>query len=199
MHPGTRLDVTIEKPAAGGRMIARHEGAVLLVAGAIPGERVEVAVERVQKHTVWARVTRVHEASPDRVGEADRSPCGGHVFTHIAPARQAMLKGEIVADAFARLARLPLDAPVPVETAGARGYRMRARLQVAHGAIGFFREGSHAICDAVATGQLGEGAAALVARLAGALRDGVSDAVRAIEISETLAGDARALHLEGPA
>ena len=199
MTPGTRLDVSIEKPAAGGRMIARHDGAVLLVAGAIPGERAEVTVERVQKQTVWARVSRVIEASPDRVGGADRGACGGHVYAHVAPARQASLKAEIVADAFARIGRLPLAAPVPVVSAEPRGYRMRARLQIAHGAVGFFREGSHAICDAVATGQLGEGASALVPRLADAVRGQAGDGVQALEISETVAGDARVLHIVGPA
>jgi 23S rRNA (uracil1939-C5)-methyltransferase len=172
---------------------------VLLVAGAIPGERVEVTVERVQKHTVWARVSRVIEASPDRLGNADPTPCGGHVLAHVAPARQHSLKAEIVADAFARIGRLPLAAPVPVVGAEPRGYRMRARLQVAHGAVGFFREGSHAICDAVATGQLGEGAAALVAVLAEAVRGPAGDGVRAIDLSETVAGDARAVHVEGAA
>ena len=199
MTPGTRLDVSIEKPAAGGRMIARHDGAVLLVAGAIPGERVEVTVERVQKQTVWARVSRVLEPSPDRVGDAERGPCGGHVFAHVATARQASLKAEIVADAFARIGRLPLAAPVPIVSAEARGYRMRARLQVEDGRVGFFREGSHALCDAVATGQLGPGAEALVPLLADAVRGPAGANVRAVEISETVAGEARVLHVEGPA
>src|SRR5688572_16401030 len=46
IEPGTHLVLSIEKPAAGGRMLARHEGRVVLVAGAIPGERVLAVVER---------------------------------------------------------------------------------------------------------------------------------------------------------
>ena len=38
--PGDRLELQVERPAVGGRMIGRHEGMVVLVAGAIPGERV---------------------------------------------------------------------------------------------------------------------------------------------------------------
>ena len=40
LKSGDRLEVEIEKPAAGGRMIARHEGQIVLVSGAIPGEKV---------------------------------------------------------------------------------------------------------------------------------------------------------------
>ena len=42
------------KPAAGGRMIARHDGQILLVAGTIPGERVSVRIERVEKRLAFA-------------------------------------------------------------------------------------------------------------------------------------------------
>ena len=38
---GQKVEVLVEKPASGGRMIARHEGAIVFVAGAIPGEVVE--------------------------------------------------------------------------------------------------------------------------------------------------------------
>ena len=37
---GQEIELLVEKPAAGGRMIARHGGQVVFVAGAIPGERV---------------------------------------------------------------------------------------------------------------------------------------------------------------
>src|SRR3990170_820606 len=37
---GTEITLDIEKPAAGGWMLGRHEGLVVLVRGAIPGERV---------------------------------------------------------------------------------------------------------------------------------------------------------------
>ena len=35
---GQQVELTIEKPASGGRMIARHLGQIVLVRGAIPGE-----------------------------------------------------------------------------------------------------------------------------------------------------------------
>ena len=57
--PNTDVDVTIEKPAAGGRMLARHDGQVVFVLGAIPGERVRVHVERVTRQLGFAEVIEV--------------------------------------------------------------------------------------------------------------------------------------------
>ena len=49
LTPGQIVALTIEKPAAGGRMIARVDGRVVLVGGAIPGERVRARIERIGK------------------------------------------------------------------------------------------------------------------------------------------------------
>jgi len=70
MNRGDRLTLTIERPAAGGRMIARHDGAIFFVAGAIPGEVVEAEVEKVQRGTGWAITRTVVERSPDRAPDA---------------------------------------------------------------------------------------------------------------------------------
>lgn len=194
LHRGARIPVAIERPAAGGRMIARHEGAVLLVSGAIPGERVEVAVEQVRRQTVWATTVRVLEPSPDRVAEADPSPCGGHVYAHVAAARQAALKSEIIADAFRRIGKLTLGAPVEMTTASHDGYRMRARLHLAGGRVGFYREGSHTVCDPGPTRQLLPATLTCLEQLRPAL---VQAGVTSIELTETCDGSARALHCEG--
>ena len=96
----------IEKPAAGGRMLARHDGQVALVAGAIPGERVTARIEQVRGGVLFAKVESVDEASPDRrSGEVDPG-CGGSLYAHIAYDRQLALKREIVLDAFQRIGKL---------------------------------------------------------------------------------------------
>ena len=58
-------------------MLARHEGAIVLVAAAIPGETVEADVEKIQRGTMWAMTRRVVEASPDRVEPFCDWACGG--------------------------------------------------------------------------------------------------------------------------
>jgi 23S rRNA (uracil1939-C5)-methyltransferase len=190
-----RLSLLIEKPAAGGRMIARHEGQVLLVAGAIPGERVRARVERVDKRMAYATTEAVVEPSADRRDGAADSLCGGLLYSHIHYERQLALKGEVVAEAFTRLGRLPLDGPVAVAGSSERGYRMRARFHVRGIRPGFFREGTHEICDAAATGQLlDESVAAVEAAVASLVQDVVTPV--SVELTENMAATERALHAD---
>jgi 23S rRNA (uracil1939-C5)-methyltransferase len=193
---GERHRLTIERPAAGGRMIARHDGAVVLVAGAIPGEVVEAEIEKVQRGTVWAIARTILEPSPDRVAGAPDGACGGSVFAHIAYDRQRQIKAAIVEDALRRIGRITLDAPVAVVPSPVDGHRMRARLHARDGRIGFFREGTHSLCDAAATRQLRDDTIAVLAALAAALAGGDRQAVSEIELSENIAATGRACHLE---
>ena len=66
LHPDTEVILTIEKPVTGGRMLARHEGQIVFVAGAIPGERVRARVRQVEKQLAFADTVDVLEPSPDR-------------------------------------------------------------------------------------------------------------------------------------
>src|SRR5438552_8448399 len=102
LTPGQILPLTIDKPAAGGPMIARVDGQVVLVFGAIPGERVRARIERVGKGVAYAQTVAVDEPSADRRTFAD-SLCGGCLFGHIAYLRQLELKSQIIDDAFRRI------------------------------------------------------------------------------------------------
>lgn len=196
LSKGAIVELTIEKPAAGGRMIARHEGQVVLVSGTIPGERVRVHVERVEKRLAFAAVQEVLEASPHRRVTAFDPSCGGCVYAHMSYEAQIGLKAEVVADAFTRIGRVPLPSPVRVNGSPERGYRMRARLHVHRGRAGFFREGSHQLCDAAPTGQLLDRSTDAVQEALSALGQSVSSEVISIEVAENIAGDERALHME---
>lgn len=194
LSPGDRVELTIEKPAAGGRMIARHHGQVVLVLGAIPGERVVARVERGDRSLAFAETTDVLAASADRRDGGDLR-CGGNLYAHVAYPRQLALKADVIADAFTRLGRLPLPATVTVEPSPPRGYRMRGRVHIRDGAAGFYREGSHDLCDPLPTGQLADETIAAMTAAADALaRDGAD--VSWVLVSENLAGDERALAVE---
>jgi hypothetical protein len=72
---------------------------------------------------------------------------------------------------------------------------MRARLHARAGKVGFYREGSHDICDAAQTAQLSEAAvAAGIAAIDALATTGVSTA--SVMISENIAADERALYIE---
>jgi 23S rRNA (uracil1939-C5)-methyltransferase len=189
------LELTIDRPVAGGRMLARHEGRVVLVAGAVPGERVRARVERATRQVVFATVVDVLEASPDRRVPACDPACGGAAYAYITGDRQRALKAEIVADAFRRIGRVTLESPVRVAASGEHGYRLRARLHVRDGRAGFFLEGTHVLCDAGAGGQLRpETMAAIDATLAAvAPRQAGCDAV---VVAENVAGTECVIHLE---
>jgi 23S rRNA (uracil1939-C5)-methyltransferase len=195
LKPGQQVELTIEKPAAGGRMIARHEGQVVLVVGAIPGERVAARIERVERTLAFASAVEVREPSVDRREDARDPLCGGCLYSHITYSRQLTLKAEVIADAFTRIGRF--TPPVPLRVAGSpeHGYRMRARFHVRGARAGFYREGSHELCDSAQTGQLSDGSVEAVAHAIEILVSaGVP--VAALELAENIAADHRVIHLE---
>ena len=194
MHSGDEIELTIEKPVAGGRMLARHDGRIVFVYGAIPGERVRARIERVERQLAFASVADVLQPSGDRRVPRGDPSCGGCAYAHVAYPRQLALKADLIRDSFERLARLPLETTVEVAASPESSYRMRARLHVRDGRIGFFREGSHEICDPRQTGQLRDDAVdAALAAVGGALK---LAPVASAEFSENIAADARVVHFE---
>jgi 23S rRNA (uracil1939-C5)-methyltransferase len=189
------IELTVERPAVGGRMIARHDGRVVLVGGTIPGERIRAAVERSRRDVVLARTIEVLEPSPDRRPAAFAPECGGRSFAHIDYRRQLELKSEIVRDAYRRIGRIELSVPLPVIPSPETGYRMRARLHVGEGKLGFLEEGSHRVCDVAGTGQLLPATEQLIAELAAHVDVLTSIGARTVELAQNLAGDQCAVHV----
>jgi 23S rRNA (uracil1939-C5)-methyltransferase len=196
IEPGATLTLEIEKATAGGRMLARHHGQVVLVWGAIPGERVEARVARAAKGVVYAEAVGVSSPSPDRRSASADWRCGGNVFAHVDYTRQLRLKAEIIQDAFGRIGRLPLAEPPSVMPSPEQGYRMRARLHARSGRLGFYREGSHDLCDPASTRQLLPSTNEWIAQAEIVLQRERLDDVVAVEIAENITGDQRACHVE---
>jgi tRNA/tmRNA/rRNA uracil-C5-methylase (TrmA/RlmC/RlmD family) len=193
---GATITLDVEKPAAGGRMLARHDGQVVLVWGAIPGERVAARIERVGKRVAYAETIDVLAPSGDRRPATADWRCGGNVYAHVGYERQRTLKGEVIQDAFGRIGRLALPEPPPVIGSPETGYRMRARLHVQDGRIGFFREGSHQLCDAGATGQLLPETVEWLKRMEQRLGLAGLTGIVSIEIAENVPATERVCHLE---
>lgn len=177
-------------------MLARREGQVVLVSGAIPGEEVVARVERVAKGVAYAALETITLPSPDRRDPGVDPVCGGCLFAHITYARQLSIKSEIIRDAFIRIGRIPIQAPVAVTgSRSEEGYRMRARLHVRGGRIGFFREGTHDLCNPRITRQLLPSSCDVLERAARALET-AGDIAGEIELSENLGATERVLHVE---
>src|SRR5689334_4879131 len=195
LHDNQHIDLLIEKPVAGGRMLARHEGQVVLVAGTIPGERVRARIERVGRGVAFASIVNVIDPVPDRRAPDGDPLCGGNVYAHVAYPAQPAIKREVLRDALRHGGRIEWSGELPVASSPERGYRMRARLHVRNGRIGFFREGTHDLCDAGCTGQLLPAAIETIQPLIASTPKPWLDAIDAIELAENIAGDQRALHI----
>jgi tRNA/tmRNA/rRNA uracil-C5-methylase (TrmA/RlmC/RlmD family) len=146
---GQRLSVSIEKVAHGGHFIARHEGQVIFVRHAIPGELVEIDITSTGSSFYRADVVTVLEASPDRVMPpcqySHAGGCGGCDFQHIDVARQRKLKESVIVEQFTRIAKKEVN--VTVEEIG-EPLHWRTRISSAtndQGQIGFYASRSHAV------------------------------------------------------
>ncbi|MGA7207238.1 MAG: TRAM domain-containing protein [Specibacter sp.] len=127
-----RLTVTVGPVAHGGHCVARHEGRVIFVRHAIPGETVEVTLtDNDADAKFWrADTTRVLEASPERVNhfwpEADAlraagrgvSPIGGAEYGHVSRTGQLAMKTAVVREQLERLGGLSADAVDALFAAG---------------------------------------------------------------------------------
>jgi tRNA/tmRNA/rRNA uracil-C5-methylase (TrmA/RlmC/RlmD family) len=155
---GREIEVEATNMAHGGESVARHDGRVVFVADAIPGERVVARVTDDSKPKFWrADTVRVLEASPDRrphvwaEAAVDRDPVdrpGGADYGHIDLARQRALKAHVLTDALSRMAKTEREVVVealPGSTDGT-GWRTRERLHVADdGTVGPYAARSHTV------------------------------------------------------
>ena len=153
---GTELELDVTNIAHGGVAVARHEGRVVFVSDAIPGEKVKARITEDSKKSFWrAETTRVLEPSEHRQphvwAEASivRPPhdrAGGAEFGHIAIGHQRELKRLVLVDSLKRMGGIEADAEIealPGNEDGS-GWRTRVRLHVdAHGQLGPFAARSH--------------------------------------------------------
>ena len=146
---GDLVQVTIEKVAHGGHFIARHEGAVIFVRHAIPGENCTIQITSIGKSFNRADVVSVETPSEFRVvapcSFAHRNGCGGCDFQHISVAHQRTLKSDVITEQFARIAKIDLQINVE-EVDASTHWRTRAIATTdRNGKLGFFKSRSHSI------------------------------------------------------
>jgi tRNA/tmRNA/rRNA uracil-C5-methylase (TrmA/RlmC/RlmD family) len=172
---GQRFEVTVGPVAHGGFCVARHDGQVVFVRHALPGERVVVAVTEGAAGDRFLRADAVEvlTAVPGRVRPpcplAGPGRCGGCDWQHADLATQRELKAAVVGEQLRRLAgieRAVVVEPVP-DLPGARpglGWRSRVRFGVdEQGRLGLRRHRSHqlepvAVCPLATEGVTGTGA-----------------------------------------
>ena len=163
----SELTLTAGPPANGGSCVARHDGRVVFVRYALPGETVRVRV--VGDHgSYWhADVVEVIEPSPDRVDSicpiagVDGAGCCDMAFAEPEAVRR--IKGAVVANQLTRLGgyewRDEDDAVAEtVGEVGRTGWRTRVRLDTsAQGRAGFHRYHSAELVTDLECAQLPSG------------------------------------------
>ncbi|MGC5222300.1 class I SAM-dependent RNA methyltransferase [Micromonospora sp. DT81.3] len=161
-NPGDILELDVTNVAHGGVFVARHEGRVVFVPDAIPGERVRARLTDVGRKSFWRGDTlEVLNASAHRrphiwrqadVDVPPESRPGGADFGHIELSHQRALKLEVLTDSLRRFGGV--EMPVAMEPAGVRepdtddgtGWRTRVSLHVDDsGRVGPFAARSHTV------------------------------------------------------
>ena len=159
---GKELELDVTNIAHGGISVARHDGRVIFVSDAIPGERVLARITEDSKKSFWRAETvtvvepsehrQMHVWSSASVARAPENRAGGAEFGHIEIGHQRELKRQVVVDSLQRFAKIdsPLAHEVAVEAIpGAEdgtGWRTRVRLHVdAAGRPGPYAARSHKV------------------------------------------------------
>jgi tRNA/tmRNA/rRNA uracil-C5-methylase (TrmA/RlmC/RlmD family) len=137
LYEGDRVEVTVGPVAHGGHCVARHEGRVIFVRHALPGERVVTEITEIHKAYLRGDCVEVLQASPDRITPrcryAHADGCGGCDLLHVAPAAQLAWKSAVVREQLARLGGLTeaevaaLGVEVAALPGGDEGWRTRVR------------------------------------------------------------------------
>ena len=145
---GDLLELEIDSLAFGGRGVARAEGFVVFVAGALPGDKVRAEVTKGKKRFAEARAVEVLRAAADRLPDRcvhGGEPCPGAPWQGLPYERQLHHKQEQVAEALNRIGGLEgyeLEEIVPA----AEQWRYRNKLEYSFGegeelALGFHARG----------------------------------------------------------
>jgi 23S rRNA (uracil1939-C5)-methyltransferase len=135
---GEELTLEVESLAYGGKGVARRNGYVVFVAGALPGDRVRAAVTKSKRSYAEARTLELVEPSPDRVPDRcdhGGEPCPGAPWQGLAYEEQLRQKQSQVADALTRLGGLEGFELEPIEPA-LEPWRYRNKLEYSFGRRG---------------------------------------------------------------
>ena len=139
----------IEGYSSEGLGIARIDGQVVFVHGAVRGELCRVLVMKVLKNAAFGKVTELLEPSPER-----REPdcpyygrCGGCDFRHLSYREELWAKRQRVQDALTRLGGSDVEVEEVLGAADPLYYRNKSQYPVSAGKVGFYRARTHDVVD----------------------------------------------------
>ena len=150
---GAELELTIESLAHGGAGVARSDGFVVFVRGAVPGDRVRAVISKSKRSFAEADVAELLDPSPERVEPV--APHPGAPWQVLPYERQLREKGDQVRDALERLGGFE-DPPVQPILPAEQELRYRNKVEYSFGeseggelVLGFHRPGRWDLIDPV--------------------------------------------------
>ncbi len=115
------IEITLEQMAHGGKALGRHQGRVVFVPYAIPGERVRARITEDKERHAFAELVEVLEPSPARVDPPcphfGSGLCGGCQWQHIAYEQQLIYKRDVLLDQLKRIGKFEDPVVHPVQPA----------------------------------------------------------------------------------
>ena len=132
---GEELTLDVENLAYGGRGVARKNGYVVFVAGALPGDRVRAEITKAKRGYAEASTLEIVRPSPDRISprcDHGGEPCPGAPWQSLPYAEQLRHKQQQVQDSLTRLVDLEGFDLEPIEPA-VEQWRYRNKLEYSFG------------------------------------------------------------------
>lgn len=142
--------VTIEGYGEGGMGVARIDGRVVFVHGALRGEKCRVLILKTLKSVAFAKVLEVLEPSSERMeSDCPYFPrCGGCTYRHIRYEEELRLKKQRVQDNLSRIGGSDVTVEEILGAQDTLRYRNKAQYPVSKdGAVGFYRARTHEVIE----------------------------------------------------
>ena len=151
LHRGDPLQVSIETATIDGSGVARVDGQVVFVPGALPGERCSVRIAHVGRSAVFAQLLSVLTPSAHRVEpDCPYFPrCGGCALRHMDYEQELALKQAHVQSCLTRIGGQTISALPITGAAQTDGYRNKIQFPVqeqdGRPVAGFFSGKTHRV------------------------------------------------------
>ena len=142
--------VTIEGYGEDGMGVARIDGRVVFVHGALRGEKCRVLILKTLRSVAFAKVLKVLEPSDARIApDCPYFPrCGGCTYRHMRYEEELRLKRQRVQDNLSRIGGSTVEVEEILGAQDTLRYRNKAQYPVSKdGAVGFYRARTHEVIE----------------------------------------------------
>ena len=147
--------VSVEKLSNLGFGIAKHEGLVIFVENACPGDELKIKITKLNKNWANAQIVEILEKSEHRVEPfcPMHKVCGGCQLQFIDYDYQLTLKKEIIEDALKSIGSMEIEVKDPIASPENRNYRHKVQYPISQTKdskrilAGYFKPKSHEIVN----------------------------------------------------